>query len=75
MTGPDGPITTETVAAAAVLAGLPLTEDRAAAVAGLLAAWVPAANALSERMQAEAVRPLVPTTVFGQPPAAEGTDR
>ncbi|GAA4879902.1 hypothetical protein [Actinomycetospora straminea] len=75
MTGPDEPITTETVAAAAVLAGLPLGEDRAAAVAGLLAAWIPAANALSARMQVEAVRPLMPTTVFGQPPADGGTDR
>lgn len=75
MTGPDGRITTETVSAAAVLAGLPLAEDRAAAVADLLGAWIPAADALSARMQTEALRPLVPTTVFGQPPATEGTDR
>ncbi|MEJ2865545.1 hypothetical protein [Actinomycetospora flava] len=55
----------DAVTAAAVLAGLPLGEDRAAAVADLLGAWVPAANALSARMQAEEVRDLAPATVFG----------
>jgi hypothetical protein len=69
-----GPITAGTVAGAALLAGLPLDEDRAAAVADLLGAWVPAANTLSTRMQAEPLRALMPTTVFGQPPAPEGTD-
>lgn len=68
------PVTAESVAAAARLAGLPLGEDRAAVVAELLGAWVPAANALSTRMQASSVRPLMPATVFGQPPATGGTD-
>ncbi|GAA4916356.1 hypothetical protein EV188_104482 [Actinomycetospora succinea] len=57
---PDG------VVAAAALAGLPLDEDHAAAIAALLGAWVPAANALSTRMQAESVRDVAPATVFGQ---------
>lgn len=76
MTSPNGDtaITTDTVTAAAVLAGLPLGEGRAAALADLLGAWVPAANALSSRMQAADLRSLAPTTVFGQPPAAEGAD-
>ncbi|MDL5156085.1 hypothetical protein [Actinomycetospora termitidis] len=78
MTRPDddgaGPVTAGTVAAAATLAGLPLDEGRAAAVAALLSAWIPDANALSTRMQAESLRPLMPATVFGQPPAAEGSE-
>jgi hypothetical protein len=67
-------ISSDSVKAAAVLAGLPLDEDRVAAVAALLGDWVPAANALSTRMQAEPLRALMPATVFGQPPAAEGAD-
>lgn len=76
MTSSDGDtaITTNTVTAAAALAGLPLGEGRAAAIADLLGAWVPAANALSSRMQAADLRSLTPTTVFGQPPAADGVD-
>lgn len=61
----DGPaVTPETVRAAAILAGLPLPDDRSAAVADLLSAWIPPANALSTRMQTEDLRPVIPTTTF-----------
>ena len=58
-------VTPDDVGAAAALAGLPLDEDRATAVAGLLAAWIPAANALSARMRDESARDVVPATLFG----------
>jgi hypothetical protein len=63
-------VTPDTIKAAAPLADLALSDDRAAAVAGLLAVWVPAANALSTRMQAEDLRGLTPATTFtGSVPA------
>jgi hypothetical protein len=54
----------QVIEAAAPLADLSLGDDRAAAVAGLLAVWVLAANALSSRMQAEELRGLIPATTF-----------
>ena len=64
MSAADPVVPPQTLAAAAPLADLPLSDDRAAAVAGLLAVWVPAANALSSRMQAEELRGLMPATTF-----------
>jgi hypothetical protein len=60
----DPAVPLQTIKVAAPLADLPLSDDRAAAVAGILAVWVPAANALSSRMQAEELRGLVPATTF-----------
>jgi hypothetical protein len=60
-------VTEETVLAGAEHAGLPLAPDRAAAVAALLSAWLPAANALSERMQAQELTALTPVVAFNHP--------
>lgn len=70
-------VTTQMVQSAAALAALPLTEDRAAALAELLTAWVPAANVLSARMmQAEHLRGLMPAVVFTQGViVADGADQ
>ncbi|GAC1534298.1 MAG: hypothetical protein NVS2B4_14620 [Ramlibacter sp.] len=45
-------------------AALPLTADRLAAVAAVLAAWLPDADALSRKMSAPAYQALMPITVF-----------
>lgn len=74
MSTPGSPITQQSVQAAAVLADLRLSEERAAAVAGLLAAWVPAANVLSTRMQSSDLDGLMPAVVFTQGPAAGDGD-
>lgn len=61
----DGsPIDAETVRALAATADLPLDAERAAAVAEGLAAWIPAANELNEKMSAPEHRELIPITVF-----------
>jgi hypothetical protein len=68
----DGdPVTPRAVRSAAALADLDLTGERADRVAALLSAWVPAAQALSRRMQAEDLRDLVPVTVFTHGPSAD----
>lgn len=59
-------ITPDAVHAAAVLADLPLTPQRATDVAALLASWLPAAHALNTRMQAEDLRGLAPAVTFTQ---------
>lgn len=59
-------VTPRDVAAAARLADLTLPDERVAAVADLLSSWVPAANALSRRMQAGDLDGLVPSVVFLQ---------
>lgn len=71
---PGAAITPDTVRAAAALAGLPLPEARVAEVTALLAAWVPAANALSTRMQSDDVCDLMPAVVFTQGPADHDED-
>src|SRR2546430_13210187 len=53
-------VTEASIRASADHADLPLTAERAAAVTALLAAWLPAANALSERMQAAELQALMP---------------
>lgn len=45
-------------------AELPLPAGREAGVAAILDAWLPDANALSEKMSAPVHRDLVPATVF-----------
>ena len=45
-------------------ADLPLPGHREAAVAAILDAWLPDANALSHKMSAAEHRDLVPATVF-----------
>jgi hypothetical protein len=64
MTAQPPAVTVEAIAAAARLADLPLTQERAAAVADLLTAWVPAANALNARMRADELRSVAPPTTF-----------
>lgn len=56
-------------------ARLPLPAEREAAVAAILDAWLPAANALSEKMSMAAHRDLVPATVFTHPGDAGDTGR
>ncbi len=45
-------------------AALPLQPERLAAVAALLSAWLPDANALSRKMSGPEHRMLMPITVF-----------
>lgn len=52
----------EDIVAAAALADLPLSDSDAEEVAELLRAWIPAAIALSTRMQV--VQELLPATTF-----------
>lgn len=72
---PDPQITVEKVRDLAVHAGLPLAREREAAVAAILNAWVPDANALSRKMSAAAYLSLGPITVFTHPGAAEAEAR
>lgn len=53
----------------ACYAGLPLAPGREPAVAAILDAWVPEANALSRKMSEAAHRDLLPATVFAHPAA------
>ena len=62
-------VTEASIRASAEHADLPLTAERAAAVTALLAAWLPAANALSERMQAAELQALMPAITFASPPS------
>ena len=55
-------LTVEDVKAAAALIDLPLTDADALEVAELLSAWMPAAVALSTRMQS--VQELMPASTF-----------
>jgi hypothetical protein len=57
-------VTTEHVSAAARLAALPLTAQESRDVADLLGQWIPAAVALSTRMQAPDLDGLTPITAF-----------
>lgn len=60
----DDIITKETVHALSQYANLPLNDARKQAVMPILQAWIPAANALSERMSGEEVRGQLPGTIF-----------
>lgn len=65
------------VAEAAMLAthaDLPLTVDRLAAVAAILSAWLPDANALSQKMSAPAYLGLMPITVLTAAHAVDATE-
>jgi hypothetical protein len=62
-------VTEASIRASAAHADLPLTAERAASVTALLAAWLPAANALSERMQAAELQALMPAVTFASPPS------
>ena len=55
-------LTVENVKATAALINLPLTDADAEEVAELLSAWIPAAVALSTRMQS--VQELMPASIF-----------
>jgi hypothetical protein len=70
----DDEVTTDLVRRLAAFADLPLPATRLPQVADLLRQWVPAANALSTRMQAEDLRGLVPAVVFTQGPIAGDQD-
>lgn len=59
----------------AACAELPLPAHREAAVAAILDAWLPDANALSHKMSAAEHRDLVPATVFNHPAVAEDGER
>ncbi len=67
-------VTPETIRASAEHAGLALGDDRVAALAGLLGAWLPMANALSQRMQAADLQALMPVTVLNHPAADGGEE-
>jgi hypothetical protein len=56
------------MAALATHAALPLSPERAAAAAAILAAWLPAAHELSRKMSAPEHRALMPATVFTHAP-------
>lgn len=55
------------IPALAQAADLPLTPERQAAAAAILAAWLPAANALSRKMSASEHHFLMPVTTFSHP--------
>ena len=55
----------------AAYAALPLPTERESVVAATLDAWLPDANALSEKMSAEEYRDLLPITVLGHPEAED----
>jgi hypothetical protein len=56
------------IAPLAIHAALPLSPERAAAAAAILAAWLPAAHELSRKMSAPEHRALMPATVFAHAP-------
>jgi hypothetical protein len=62
----------ECVRALARYADLPLSADRESAVAQILAAWIPEANALSRKMSAPEYQSLTPGTIFSHPIDPEG---
>ncbi|MBP6019830.1 MAG: hypothetical protein KA735_10075 [Burkholderiaceae bacterium] len=60
----DDIVTDQGLDALARYADLPLNSARKQAVLPILQAWVPAANALSERMARDEVRDQLPGTIF-----------
>lgn len=71
-TSAESPVWEERVRALAVYASLPLPAEREMAVAAILSAWIPDANALSVKMSGCAFQTLVPATVFAHPGTGEG---
>lgn len=69
---PSTEITVEHVRELALFAALSLPKEREAAVAAILNAWVPDANALSKKMSAAVYQTLVPATVFAHPGTVDG---
>ncbi|CAN5731900.1 hypothetical protein BH11PSE13_BH11PSE13_40500 [soil metagenome] len=55
-------------------ATLPLPPERLAAVAAILSAWLPDADALSHKMSAPALRDLMPITVLTPAHTADPSD-
>jgi hypothetical protein len=70
-----GAVTPEQVQVAAQFAALPLTAQEVDAVAELLGQWLPAAIALSARMQAADFDALTPITAFAPRETAQEGDR
>lgn len=56
------------------VAGLSLGDDRLEHVAGLLNAWLPAANTLSRKMSAPELSALMPITVIAHPATTDSTE-
>ena len=71
-TSAESSVWEERVRALATYASLPLPTEREMAVAAILSAWIPDANALSVRMSGGAFQTLVPATVFAHPGTGEG---
>ena len=57
-------VTKQHIDALAQYADLPLTDARKNEVLSIMQTWVPAANALSERMARDEVRDQIPCTIF-----------
>jgi len=68
-TSPAASVAIGHVRAAAQLVSLPLSDSDATAVAALLSQWIPAATALSTRMQSADLDGLAPITAFVTPDA------
>ncbi|MGO4236929.1 hypothetical protein [Pseudarthrobacter sp. YAF2] len=65
--GAVGVVTAEQIEASSRLVDLPLSAEDSARIAELLSQWIPAAIALSTRMQAPELDNTIPITVFGMP--------
>jgi hypothetical protein len=67
-----GAVSADQVREAAHLVSLPLTPQECGDIAGLLSQWIPAAVALSTRMQAKELDSVTPITAFASPDVAPG---
>lgn len=67
MSATEPPLTPASVRAAAALAGLPLSVDRADAVTDVLNEWLPGSHALNARMRAAELDEVMPVTPFAAP--------
>jgi hypothetical protein len=67
----DQVVTPDLVRSLANHAALPLAAGRESAVASVLGAWLPDANALSAKMSEPGCQTLVPATVFVHPDAQD----
>lgn len=67
-------LTTDQVQVLARCADLDLSDERAAAAAEILNAWVPAANEVSRKMAAPEYDNLMPITVLVHPQLGEKKD-
>lgn len=71
--GAVGVVTAQQVEASSRLVNLPLSAENSAKIAELLSQWIPAAIALSTRMQAPELDNTIPITVFGMPGGSSAT--